>query len=80
MKTNLDHYLFDLGPILKERALEAKRARDAELPDTLEREFKAGRVLGLAEAISILQQQAEGLGINLQLLRLDGFDPDRALV
>ena len=78
--TKYEAFLFDLGPILKERALEAKRSRDNAPRESTEREFQAGRVLGLAEAISILQQQAEGLDLSLSALRLDQFDPDRELL
>ena len=80
MTSRYQSYLYDLGPLLKERALEAKRARDAAPKETLDREFQAGRVLGLAEPISILQQQAEGLGISQAELRLSDFDPDRDLM
>jgi hypothetical protein len=74
-----ENYLFDLGPVIKERAFEARRERDGLPPESLEREFQSGRVIAFNEVISIMQQQAEGLGIPLSELRLDDIDPDRDL-
>ena len=74
-----ENYLSDLGLILKERALEARRQRD-ELPEeSLDRTFQFGRVIAFNEVISIMQQQAEGLNIPLSDLRLEDIDPDRDL-
>ena len=72
-------YLFDLGLLIKERALEARRQRDASPAESLEHEFQSGRVIAFNEMISIMQQQAEGLGIPLSDLRLDDIEPDRDL-
>jgi hypothetical protein len=74
------YYLFDLGLIVKERALEAVRQRDAEPSGSLAREFESGRVLAFNEVISIMQQQAEGMDIPLTELRLDDIEPDRDLL
>ena len=71
------HYLFDLGLLIKERALEARRQRDESPADGFE--FHAGRVLAFNEMISIMKQQAEGFGIPLSDLRLDDIEPDRDL-
>jgi hypothetical protein len=73
-------YLFDVGLDLKERAREAKRALDAVRRGTEEHSLQVGRVLAFNEVISILQQNAEGLGIPLSDLRLDDIVPDRDLV
>jgi hypothetical protein len=74
-----ENYLFDLGLLLKERALEARRQRD-ELPEeSLDRTFQSGRVIAFNEVISIMQQQAEGFDIPLSDLRLEDIDPDRDL-
>jgi hypothetical protein len=72
-------YLFDLGFLIKERALEAYRQRDGLPLGSVEREFHTGRVLAFNEVISIMQQQAEGLGLPLSDLRLDDIEPDRDL-
>lgn len=79
MSEKHQNYLFDLGLVLKERALSARRQRDEAAPDSLDREFQSGRVIAFNEMISIMQQQAEGLGIPLSDLRLDDIDPDRDL-
>jgi hypothetical protein len=73
-------YLFDLGLILKHRALEARRQRDQSASGTADRECQNGRVIAFDEVISILQQQAEGFGIPLGDLRLEDIEPDRDLV
>lgn len=72
-------YLFDLGLLIKERALEARRQRDESREGSSEREFNSGRVLAFNEVISIMQQQAEALGIPWSDLRLDDVEPDRDL-
>jgi hypothetical protein len=74
-----EDYLFDLGLLIKERALEARRQRDESPQGSQEREFQSGRVLAFNEVISIMQQQAEGLGIPLTDLRLEDIVPDRDL-
>jgi len=74
-----EDYLFDLGPLIKERALEARRQRDESPKGSMEREFHSGRVMAFNEVISIMQQQAESLGIPLRDLRLDDVVPDRDL-
>lgn len=73
------NYVFDLGFLIKERALEARRQRDESPRGSLEREFQSGRIMAFNEVISIMQQQAEGLGIPLSDLRLDDIEPDRDL-
>jgi len=72
-------YLFDLGLLIKERALAARRHRDALAADDPDRDFQSGRIIAFNEVISIMQQQAEGLGIPLSDLQLDDIEPDRDL-
>jgi hypothetical protein len=72
-------FLYDLGPILKERALLHRAERDSAEPGSRSREFHSGLVLGFNEVISILQQQADGFQIAHRELRLDDIDPDRDL-
>jgi hypothetical protein len=79
MTDTYKNYLFDLGLLIKERALEARHQRDEAPTESLEREFQSGRVIAFNEVISIMQQQAEGLGIPLSDLRLDDIVPDRDL-
>lgn len=73
-------YLFDLGPIIKERSFRAKIDRDASPRPSAEYDFNAGRVLGFNEIISILQDQARAFGIPLEDLRIQDIDPDKDLV
>jgi RHS repeat-associated protein len=73
------NYLFDLGFLIKERALEARQRREESPAGSMEREFHSGSVVAFNEVISIMQQQAEGLGIPLSDLRLDDIEPDRDL-
>ena len=72
-------YLYDLGYILKERALQAKEEKGATEENTLEREFQSGRVIAFNEVISIMQQQAKGFDIPLDDMRLNDIEPDRDL-
>lgn len=72
-------YVFDLGHDIKLRALEAKSDRNnASSPE--DRTFELGRIMAFNEVISIMQQNAEGLGIALSDIRLDDIQPDRDLV
>ena len=73
-------FVFDVGYYIKERALDAKKERDAVPKGTPEYDFRCGRVIAYNEVISILQQTAEGFGIALEELQLDDIDPDRDLV
>lgn len=72
-------YVFDLGYEIKLYALEARRERDAAPEGGEERTFKSGQLLAFNRVVSLMQQQAEGLGIPLADLRLDGIVPDRDL-
>ena len=73
-------YLFDLGDDIKRRAFEAKAERDASRPGSKKYSLHVGRLLAFNEVISIMQQNASGLGISLEELRLQDVDPDRDLV
>ena len=73
-------YLYDLGYLLKERALEAKEKKLLAPANTPEREFESGRALAYYEVISLLLGQAVGFDIPLEDLRLEDFNPDRDLL
>jgi hypothetical protein len=79
MSNKYSCYLLDLGDLIKERALGARREREKSPADSPEREFHSGRVIAFNEVISIMQQEAEGFGIPLSDLRLDDIEPDRDL-
>lgn len=72
--------LSDFGLILKERALEAKVERNGAVKDSIEYAFRAGRLLGFNEVVSIFQEQAKAFGISPSELRLGDLEPDRDLV
>ena len=74
------NYLGDLGNLLKERALEAKEMFKKEKRGTDGYHFEAGRLMAFNEAISIMQQQAQGFQIPLEELDLHDIEPDRDLV
>jgi len=68
--------LFDLGHELKLLAVQAKAARSASEVSSEQRSFEAGRLTAFGEVISMMQQQARGLGIPQSEIRLEDFDPD----
>ena len=74
------HYLEDLGEIVKTRALEVKEERTKEPQGSPGYDFQCGRLVAFNEIVSILQQQAEGFGINLDELNLEDIAPDRDLI
>jgi hypothetical protein len=73
------YYLYDLGYLLKERALQSKADRDSLTVRDENYHFQSGRLLAFNEVLSIVQQMAEGFDIPLEDLKLEGLDPDRDL-
>jgi hypothetical protein len=83
MKNNNEkykNYLYDLGLLIKEEALEAKKARDQEEKGSEGYIFEEGYLMAFHRVISLMQQQAEAFGIPLEDLRLHDIDPDQDLV
>ncbi len=78
--TKYKYYLYDLGLLIKERALEAKKDRSHKPKKSKDYLFQSGRIMAFNEVISIMQQQAEGFGIQLRDLQLDDITPDQDLV
>jgi hypothetical protein len=72
-------YVRDLGRQLSELALDAKQKRDVASDDP-GRMFATGRLMGLHEAISLMQEQAVAFGMPLGDVGLDGIDPERDLL
>ncbi len=72
-------YLFDLGLIIKDRALNAKDDLANEQENTNGFMYESGRLIAFNEVISIMQQQADGFGIDLEELNLNDIDPDKDL-
>jgi hypothetical protein len=75
---SMDLYVRDLCTLLKEKAMEAKAESRAAPAD--QREFALGRLMAFHEVISLMQQQAQAFGIELDALGLDEIDPERDLV
>lgn len=77
-KKTYQNFLYDLGLLIKEYALEASvQANKAKEDD---RAFNRGIVFGFMRVISLMQDQARAFGIQLEELRLDDFDPERELL
>ncbi|MES2072316.1 MAG: hypothetical protein V4488_18305 [Pseudomonadota bacterium] len=73
--TIYENYLLDLGVLIKEMALDAKKtATDCQT------DFAIGYMAGFHRVVSLMQQQAEAFGIPLEKLELNGIDPDTDLV
>ncbi len=73
-------YLFDLGQIIKDRALNAKDDLSNQQKNTNGFMYESGRLMAFNEVISIMQQQADGFGIDLEELNLNDIDPDKDLI
>ncbi len=69
------YYAKDLGFLVKELALEAKRNASKEKTD-----FSVGYMAGFHRVVSLMQQQAEAFGIAYADIGLDGIDADEDLV
>lgn len=73
-------YLLDLGDEIRRRALDAKADRDSSEKGTEDERLDSGRVLAFYEVLTLMIQSALGLGIPLEDLRLQNFNPDRDLL
>lgn len=67
-------YLRDLGALVKERALEARRAKDEAKGDE-GYDVQLGRLMALQEIVSLMQEQAASFEIPLEQICLDDIDP-----
>lgn len=71
-------YLYDLGLLIKQYALEAKARADEKQGE--DRVFERGIVFGFMHVIGVMQDEARAFDIGLDELRLEGFDPERELL
>ena len=72
------HYLLDLGRLLKELALDAKReAKPANGPD---KAFQNGKLLAYHEIVNLMQQQAKVFGLPPHSIGLEDIDPETDLL
>ena len=65
------HYVLDLGYLIREMAVESKRATTEENSG-----FSMGYMAAFHRVVSLMQQQADAFGISLADIALDGIDPD----
>jgi hypothetical protein len=70
-------YLHDLGGLIRDLALAAKRERDGEGSSG---GYSTGRMMAFHEVISLMQQQAIAFNIPFEALQLSGIDPERDIV
>jgi hypothetical protein len=70
--------LCDLGVLLKEIALRAKKEALTASED--DRGIALGRLMAMHEVISLMQQQANAFGLDAKDIGLDGISPERDLV
>ena len=75
MAGTADHYVLDLGALLKEKALEAK-AQASAAAGSPEHQFELGRSMAYYEVLSLMTQQADAFGLPRAALSLRDFDPE----
>jgi hypothetical protein len=73
------NYLFDLGYLLREKALEAKE-RQKQARGSDDEAFESGRAMAYYEVMSLLIGQAESFQLPIEDLHIEGLDPDRDLL
>lgn len=73
------NYVYDLGSLLKEKAKEAKKEKDAAT-NTAEADFKLGYLMAMHEVVSLMKQQADAFGIEQESLGLEDIDPELHLL
>ncbi|MDI1433326.1 hypothetical protein [Polyangium sorediatum] len=71
-------YLRDLGGLLKEMALRAKK--EALSASEADRGFALGRLMAMHEVISLMQQQADAFGLDVKDIGLEEISPEQDLV
>ena len=70
-----DNYLLDIGPLILERAREAKqRERKGEDP------FEQGSVTAFYTVLSLMRQQAVAFGLNDEAIGLKGVNLEEELL
>lgn len=76
-------YLGEVVELLRERAEEAHRqVRELHEDDAdpAAYAYKRGLLMGYCEVLITMMGQAEVFGISLQMLGLEGFEPERLLI
>ncbi|MBF8262480.1 MAG: hypothetical protein HW387_145 [Parachlamydiales bacterium] len=72
-----ENYIFDLGKLIKEKALEAKRIKESSSNDD---KYNIGYLMAFHEVIDIMKQQAVAFKIKQKDVGLDDMDPDSELL
>ena len=72
-------YLRDLGTMIKERAIEARKAKESDGPSSHDG-FNLGRLMAFHEVVSLMQQQASAFGVSFEEIGLGDIDPERDLL
>jgi hypothetical protein len=78
-ETLMANYLLDLGLLIEEKAVEAKKNRDAS-KNTPDYDYAIGHLMAFYEIVSLMQQQAGAFGISLSKIGLENINPDKDLV
>ena len=72
-------YLRDLGLMIKELAIEARKAKESDGPSPRDG-FNLGRLMAFHEVVSLMQQQASAFGVSFEEIGLDDISPERDLL
>lgn len=78
MAASHESYLRDLGTLITEMELDAKREKEAA-SGSERYDVALGRLTALHEVVSLRQQQAEAFGLDLPTLAIDDISPERDL-
>ena len=70
----IERYLYDLGHLLKSKAIEAASERDHG--DAGNRSFLSGLALGYINVLNLMVDRADAFGIDPAALHLTDFEPD----
>ncbi len=73
------NYFYDLGMLIKEKAIEAKTDKDLAI-DTNDYDYKVGFLMAYNEIVSIMKQQADTFGIDQKDLSLNDICPEMELL
>lgn len=74
------HYLHDLGILIKEEAFEMKEKNSVEKENLKDASYEEGYLMGLHRIITLMQQQAEAFNIPLDKISLHDIDPYKDLL
>ena len=72
------NYLFGLGYLLREKALEAKEDQQ-QARGSGDKAFESGRLMAYQEVMSLLISEAESFQLPIEDLHIDGLEPNRDL-